>query len=260
MNCQGLRICVCFLALELIPVYACAERGNGDSDVTLGEKSTVFSELRNLMDNPVIQSELEISDEQLIMIEEILAQVKKNKANRRSLTRNLPVLDVSSASMDEMRHWLDAHRQISREFFESQNVTFDSLNDILLPHQIKRILQIARQGEILRESNKGLVGILSAPVKLKDVVGLTDKKCEELQPRLDEIESKYFEKLAKLRAETYQAVLDDLDDEQRKKMDTLIGPLFDFEESQRIWYQAQLDKYKTNDKGRANDQNRAKSD
>jgi len=241
MHRQRLYLFIGFIFLSLFPVDVRGQ-GNKNESEDIPFKIKVFHELHWLMNNPKIQSELQISDEQLVQVGEILADVQSHKIDFVSVARSYFAKPGPDASAKEKQRWKDARDAAFEELFGHQAVGYDKLKDVLLPHQILRIQQIVRQADLMRQGGKGFVGILAAPSKLKDEVGLTDQECKEFQVRLKEIEARYTRQLADLRAKTYQKALDELDDEQRNKMDKLIGAPFDFDESKRIISRADLEK------------------
>lgn len=243
MHFQGLSIGI--VVLSLVPIHVSGEEGDDALPFNIG----IFSKIRGLTDNPLLQSELEISDEQLKKVGEILARVEANDADSmlaRRKQRELFPPPPDTASLEERLRWGDAMMEPFRDLKRRQEMEYKSLQEVLLQHQILRIHQIMRQGKLLDSLNKGFEGLLIAPMFLKREVGISEEECKELQPRLEEIEATYAKELAELRAATYQAVLDDLNDEQRNKMEKLVGPPFDFDDSDRVSSRTIREKLKEN--------------
>lgn len=106
----------------------------------------------------------------------------------------------------------------------------DELNELLLPHQIKRLRQIRFQSQVRRRS---LVGILvSDPVKSD--LDISDEQADELRVAEKEIQAEMQREIQKLREKAKEKLLARLKPTQKKEVEEMIGDAYDFKESDKV--------------------------
>ena len=166
----------------------------------------------DLLGREDVQKELELLPDQDEQIQEI-----RNSA--RDWMRN---------AFGEMR---DVPREERREKFtkllqESRDETQKKLDKVLLPHQAKRLKQLAVQMQTRGGVSRALLG-----GSLAEELDITDSQKEKLQKKAEELEAEMRDKLAKLRDEARKELLGVLSPAQQKKFEEMVGDSFEFQQS-----------------------------
>jgi hypothetical protein len=97
------------------------------------------------------------------------------------------------------------------------------VEDILLPHQKKRLDEIALRMKMRRWGTSG--SLLNTELTKK--LDITDAQKERIQRKAEEVQKELDEKIAKLREEARQDILAELSPDQRTKLKGLLGAEFD---------------------------------
>jgi SMC interacting uncharacterized protein involved in chromosome segregation len=157
-----------------------------------------------------------MTDEQIELLKELNEGQRGPGTDREALRAELEGLSDEErvAKIREMR---DSRTKDQKEI----------LNEILLPHQMDRLEQIAFQAS----TQGGARSLLSGPVAEK--LKITDEQKEELRETAEELQKKFDEEVAKLRKEMQDKLLDSLTPEQRAEYEELTGEKFTFERQQR---------------------------
>lgn len=151
-----------------------------------------------------IQKELEIVDDQLKELEAIGEDMRDSFQGLR---------DLSQEERDQK------FRDINKEF-ESR------LNEVLLPHQQKRLKQITNQ--FSSRGREGIAGSLTDGDLAKEL-NITDEQKAKLKTVGEEARQEMDEKLKKIRSEMEEKVLSVLTDEQRKQYKEMVGEPFELD-------------------------------
>lgn len=160
-----------------------------------------------LLNSENVRKELDLVDQQYEELQSLSTEIQKRAATE---IRNLDFSNVKNVSVKI--------RGIQRDMEKD-------IENLLLPHQVKRLRQIHVRSRLRGGSLARL--LTSDPVKSD--LELTEDQSEELIESEKEIEAELQEKIAKLRAEAREELLDRLKPEQRKKADELLGDAFEFE-------------------------------
>jgi len=136
---------------------------------------------------------------------------------------------------EQMRELFSGLRGLSREgqaeklrdaVAKAGEETQKRINDILLPHQSKRLNQLAVQYRLRGGTSRTLSNDTIA-----DELGITDKQKEKIQEKSNELQSELNEKIAELRKEMQEELLRELTPKQRQAWKKMIGDRFTFERS-----------------------------
>jgi hypothetical protein len=98
-----------------------------------------------------------------------------------------------------------------------------NVEDVLLPHQKKRLEEISFR---MKMKHRGTSGAL-VDSQLAKALDIDDAQKERIQKRAIEVQQDLEEKIAKLREEAREQILDELSPGQRRKLDDLLGAEFD---------------------------------
>lgn len=167
-----------------------------------------------LLQNEGVRKELGIVDEQ---VEKLQAIAEKQREQMGTLFQGLRDLsrEERDAKMEELREKMQkATEDMKKE-----------VDTILLPNQVKRLEQIARQMRSRMAGGGGVANIDTLATELK----LSDDQKEKLRQKAQEVEKKLREKTAKLRQEAEDELLSVLSPEQRTQWKEMIGESFEFQ-------------------------------
>ncbi|HMP80541.1 MAG TPA: hypothetical protein PKD54_13890 [Pirellulaceae bacterium] len=119
-------------------------------------------------------------------------------------------------------------RQMFQEMQEKAEATLkefeEDLNDILLPHQTRRLKQIAVQSQ---NRGRGVGGSLLSE-NVRNELNITREQEQKLKEAAEQLEKELQEKIAKLRRDSMNKLLDQLTPEQREKYRELVGDPIEF--------------------------------
>lgn len=116
-----------------------------------------------------------------------------------------------------------------REKMEKE--TQKALDEILLPHQSKRLNQL-----VLQRSLRGGASQVAAALSRGDLaegLNVTEKQGESLQAKARTIETKLQAQIAKLRQQAQEELLKSLSPEQHREFKDMVGKPFTFTEPER---------------------------
>jgi hypothetical protein len=172
----------------------------------MGPMSDAFS----LANNPDVQKEIELLDDQLKQLNSINADFSKRIQEEMG---NLVNGDISP----------DRGREIGELIKKLNQEKQTKMEGVLLPHQFARLRQIAFQQQMKFQGDAN--AIMSD--KVAQELGLTEEQKKKLAARAEELKKELEEKIAKLKQETRESLLGELTGEQREKLKEMMGGAFD---------------------------------
>ena len=113
---------------------------------------------------------------------------------------------------------------IPETLFEQLNKEVRSeVSQVLLPHQLQRLDQLAMQMRM-----RGGVMAMLSPEFVREL-GVTDQQREQLRTKVEELDRDVQRKVAEIRRQAQEQVISLMTAEQQAKLRDLIGELFEFE-------------------------------
>lgn len=179
-----------------------------------GAKNGDF-ELMHLLRNQSIRDEIELVESQY---EKMRKRNEQIQAELKELSQSLMKAKDGAFKFDS-----EALKKIVERQAEFQKNAKADLEEMLLPHQIKRLRQVALQDQMNRF---GTAEALSTGV-LAEALELTDEQKESLKEKSKEIEERVRKEIAKIRAEAKQELYKVLDAKQQDKLSELVGDHFE---------------------------------
>ncbi len=167
-----------------------------------------------LLGNEQVQREVELDDDQLTELREIQDGLRQMMRDMFSGIRDVPAEERGQA-MEELR----GKMQERMKEFEQR------ANDLLLPHQQKRLKQLAYQSS---GRGRGAGGALANEELLKEL-GVSEVQREELEAAAARAREELQKKYQKLLVEAETEILEVLTKEQRDKYRELVGDPFQFD-------------------------------
>lgn len=161
-----------------------------------------------------VQKDLELVDDQLQRINEVNQDFSKQIKEQMKGMHG----EDGSFSMDRAREM----GQMIRDLKAQQK---EQLNEILLPQQQDRLKQVSLQLQMKRRSTGGMLA-----GKLAEELGITSEQKKRIKDRQKQLQKELDEKFAKMREEARTSLLEELTNEQRQKLEQLIGDKFESNE------------------------------
>jgi Spy/CpxP family protein refolding chaperone len=113
---------------------------------------------------------------------------------------------------------------IGKRLREIETAQRQKVEEILLPHQRKRIQEIALR---TRLKQRGTVGTLGDK-ELAKQLEITDEQQERLRKRAQDVQAELEKKIARLREEARDEIFEELTTSQRQKLKEMLGAEFDY--------------------------------
>ena len=196
----------------------------------LTKKRNQLIALRNCAANAQICHELEITDSQRKKLVKILESFEDSQRKALLNMKRFPLI-TNQTSKTEVARIAKSARAVA---FSQVKESFLDVDKVLLPHQIKRLKQLSTQ-HVLRTHGtyNGFVGILESPIYFQDKLKLDDAEKSKANKHLEEIRREYEKELIALKNKYFKKSLEKLSNDQKKKIKSELGDLFDFEKSER---------------------------
>lgn len=177
-----------------------------------------------LLMNPQIRQDLEIPDAQFEEIQEVMNSVRDKMREVFQGMGNFR--DMSEEERAEFRETMQT------KMAEIQAEVKEDLEEVLLPHQLTRLKQIALQQQVARGGGPGggtgAASALSSQAVI-DALGLTEEQIKELQEKREEVTAELREKLAAAQKEAEEKLLSVLTPEQQAKWKELLGEPYEMQ-------------------------------
>lgn len=199
------------------------------TSVAQSENAYEQSLLMSLSNNPLLASELQLSDQQK-------TDLKKASEKMRQRQQDLYTQYQEGVKLGEQQ----TAQLIYREGNTKMRAEFSNeLKEVLLAHQMTRLSQISRQQMVrYRGWNNGPrysqnADSLNLPLQLSEELELSPEEVQELESKVNEVRAEMEKKIQELKDKAMKEVLGELTRDQQSKLEELIGTPFDFSASQR---------------------------
>lgn len=171
-----------------------------------------------------ICTELEIVDDQLRKIQTAaLSYQKSTNVLIDDFRLSEARIKLNASISDKPKAISEIRASLRSEIEELSNQVIKELSDVLLPHQFKRVKQIARQKHLSMITAGNKFNII---YELAEEIGLNGGKMGELRKAIDEAQKQYSEDVFKAEKKAERAILSALTTEQKKKLKDIIGELY----------------------------------
>lgn len=190
-----------------------------------------MSQLMQLGFNDELRKDLEIVDDQVKTVKKLAQDYQKEMMEFHMQNRDLglEIQELYQAGKHEEA------RQLSEEF-QQKNQGFsqgymDKAKEILLPHQIERLQQIARQQ---RAKNSNQFGDeFGTAISLADEIGLSAEEKKRLVDAVKAARKEYYETVNAAKTKAKEKIMSSLTTDQQAKLNELLGDEFNQEDSIR---------------------------
>jgi hypothetical protein len=163
----------------------------------------------DLLADPEVQHDIEMADFQHREFQTLNAEIQKRMAEQ------LRSLDFAESEniVNRIRGFRDEAEQ--------------ELDSVLLPHQVKRLQQLAIQTQLQRRSFVEL--LTNEPLKSR--LKISESQSEELKKSAAEIEADLAREIAQLQAAARKKLLSRLAQTQQEQVEEIFGETFEFKEA-----------------------------
>lgn len=182
----------------------------------------------SMLSNPSVQKDLELVGDQLKQVEDLQAEFA------RQMKEQIGDLTKGGFSADRFEGIGELVKKLQKE----QHAKMEGL---LLPHQIKRLKQVALQTHM---KNAGAAGALVSAA-LAEELGITEEQQERLKERSKEIEKKLAEDTAKLKEKAKEELLKELTSKQRSLLKEMTGDKY--EPQSKDWKESMMKRFGNKD-------------
>ncbi len=183
--------------------------GGGPGGMMMGGFGVGASEL-GLLRRPDVQKELDLIPDQVKDLEKLSEDQRNGMRDLFSQLRNLSQ-EQRTAKIRGMMEGIQK-----------------KVDDILLPHQAKRLKQLALQQRL-----RGGVSALLRDEKLTGELGISESEKQKIGAKAKEIEDQLRKKMAELRKQAQDQLLKSLTPQQQAKLKDMVGAPFEFQEQPR---------------------------
>lgn len=171
--------------------------------------------------SPAVLQSLELVDGQKAQIDEVLKEIKEF---HQGLSDEMAEFRASGASNSDIERLRD---KMIKQLDKRKTSSMKKINQVLLPHQNKRLKQLTVQVMMQQTAKQAKVesGLLTPPM-LK-YLEIDKEQEDELRKKVTELRRELTEKIKKLNEEARDKLIKQLKPEQRKKYKELVGDQMD---------------------------------
>lgn len=173
---------------------------------TTGKQYNATNSTLGLLSNDAVRKELEMVDDQFEDLKQANEEIQRRAVEQ---LRELDLSDINSAT---------------EQILAIRDQSEKELQETLLPHQMKRLRQLAAQNELRRRS---LVDILTSE-PMKSEFEISDKQSVRLRKSEKEIEAELERQIVELRKKAKEKLLNNLKSNQREQVEDWLGDSFEF--------------------------------
>ncbi len=205
MPCNKLLILAIALSLGVV----CVSNSNAQ------EKKNPFADnIIGTLANPKMAAELELLEEQQESIKELMEEFGKL---RHEVGQDMK--EIWEAAGDEER------KEIGEEYWrrveEGRLEIVKQMKANLLPHQIDRVEQLSAQRMITEGKGRESAGLLSD--QMINYLDIGEKQKQRIQDKSAKLKKEVTEKIQKILEDAKQELLAELNADQKKKYEKLLG-------------------------------------
>lgn len=195
------------------------------------ETQMFMQQLMQLGYNSELRKELEVVDDQVESVKELAQDYQKEMMEFHQENGKLGMKIqklYKEGKVEEAKEVTEEYQRLSREFSDSY---MDQAAEVLLPHQIKRLNQIAkRQGARFSNQFQDEFGIA---VSFADEIGLSAEEKKRLIDAIKEARKEYYATVEEAKKKANEKIMAALTTEQKEKMKEILGEEYDQQAMQR---------------------------
>ena len=181
--------------------------------------------------NTDMHEELALLPDQVDQLKDIAKQYQKLMAeNALNLQQDSGQIQELVKQGDHAKAMVLA-KEMQEKMLERMERISEQAKEILLPHQMDRLTQIAKQQTIKHTTPfRDEFGIAFGLAK---EIGLNDEETEKLKATIEEVRKEYYADLKKLKEKANKRILAAIPLDKRDKLEALTGKFYDQEQGRR---------------------------
>lgn len=195
------------------------------------ESQMLMQQLMQLNYNAELRKELEVVDDQVEEVKELGQDYQRDMMKFHQKNAQLAV-EMQKLSMagkhKEAQELGEKYQQLNQELSDKY---MEKAEEVLLPHQIQRLKQIAkRQGARFMNEFQDEFGVVAS---VADEIGLSADEKKRLIDTIRQARKEYYESVADAKKKANEKIMASLTTEQKEKMKEILGEEYDQEAMQR---------------------------
>ena len=195
------------------------------------ERQNLIMRLVNIQYNPALKEELDIVDDQIADLRKIGNDYNKDLSEFNGENYKKMVAAQELRRKGEHQKASKLSMEYQEAIFDISDEHFKKVEKKLLPHQIKRLMQITKQESLkYRSKFKDEFGIVLA---VADDVGLTSSEKRKLEEATAKAREKYYAEIVKLKEKAHAEIRKAIPAAKREKVDDIVGDIFDHVQTKR---------------------------
>lgn len=195
------------------------------------ETQMLMNQLMMLGHDSELRKELEVVDDQVESVKELAQdyQTKMMEFHSKNGQIGIEIQKlVQEGKTAEAQELAEEYQERNREFTESY---MEKAKEVLLPHQIERLRQIAkRQGAKFTNEFQDEFGLTAT---FADEIGLSAEEKKRLLDTIKEARNEYYATVEAAKKKANEKIMAALTTEQKEKMKEILGDEYDQQASQR---------------------------
>ena len=199
--------------------------GGGEQQQRAMETQFFMQQLMMLGHNEELRKELEVVDEQVEDVKDLAQNYQKDimkfYTDNQELGQEMQQL-IRDGKMEEAQELGKQYQEKNAEFAQGY---LDKANEVLLPHQIDRLKQIAKQ-QVVKMTNQysDEFGMASSMAK---ELGLSKEETKKLNETIKAAREEYYEAVETAKKKANEKIMSVLTIEQQEKMKEILGDMWD---------------------------------
>lgn len=170
----------------------------------------------SLLNLPEVRKELDIMDAQMEQITN--ARTEMNKQIKETVSKMMEGgFDPSKA------------KEMSEIIRSQQAAIEEKISEQLLPAQVQRLKEVALRMQMKQVGTLGMLGRKD----IKEALGLSDEQLKALEKKAEELDKEMKKRVDELKKKAQSDLLGELNPDQRKKLEEMMGKEFDYQAPER---------------------------
>ena len=229
-----LFLIVIFLSAAAVPLFAQTEDMMAEAkkrQAEMMETQMFMQQLMQLNFNSELRKEIEVVDDQVDAVKKLAEDYQREmmEFHQKNGKIGLEIQRLfKEGKMEEAKELGEEYQNRNSEFSEGYK---KKIAEVLLPHQIERLNQIAKR-QSARYTNE-FQDEFGIGVAFADEIGLTAAEKKRLIDTVKEARKEYYATVEEARKKANEKILSSLTTEQKEKMKEILGEEYDPQAMQR---------------------------
>ena len=198
---------------------------------------------QRLLDQMLINQLMQLGSSRALQAELEVVKEQAERLTHLARSFNSRMMKFSSENLEQIQEAAELIRsgehaegmKLSNQFHELQseimNEMMDEVNEVLLPHQVDRLRQLAKQ-QMARTTNpyRDEFGIA---IGLAEELELTREERTHLSKTIERVRKQYYADVAELKKQANQEIMDAIPPAKRERIKEILGDYYDRETQSR---------------------------